>query len=245
MNDLERDEQELLSRARAGLAPTLDTTARLRESIAAAVAAGAVADPRVAGARAAAPRGLAAGPAGTVARLIVVTAIAGSAGYGLGYRAGERRAARVPVAAASAPAPAPSRAALAEESPRPADVAPPRAPVARARDAAARPAPPPAPASAAESLAKEVTALRGVERALRDGQPGLAFALLQELDRTIPDGKLREEREATEAIARCALGRIPLGIDLAADFAEHHPDSVYLKRVEQSCARRSGEGEWR
>jgi hypothetical protein len=88
-----------------------------------------------------------------------------------------------------------------------------------------------------------VRALRGVERALRDRQPGLALALLRQLDRAVPDGKLGEEREATSAIARCALGTVPLGVDLAEDFADRHPDSVYLKRVEQACATSTMESE--
>ncbi|HET6283143.1 MAG TPA: hypothetical protein VFH73_19450 [Polyangia bacterium] len=82
-------------------------------------------------------------------------------------------------------------------------------------------------------------ALRSVERALRDHQPGMALALLLQLDRTVPSGKLSEEREATAIIARCALGEVPFGIDLPADFAERHPDSVYLRRIEQACEKNS------
>jgi hypothetical protein len=91
-------------------------------------------------------------------------------------------------------------------------------------------------ASPGASLGAEVRALRAVERALRDGEPGLALALLRELDRAVPDGSLVEEREATAAIARCALGQAPFGVDLGRDFAERHPDSVYLSRVQQGCA---------
>ena len=50
--------------------------------------------------------------------------------------------------------------------------------------------------SQTESLAIEVRALRNAERALRDGNPGLALAFLQELDRQVPNGQLAEERDA-------------------------------------------------
>lgn len=95
----------------------------------------------------------------------------------------------------------------------------------------------------ADSLEKEVSALRAIERALRDRQPGLALALLRELDRVVPEGRLVEEREATAAIARCALDQVPFGVDLGEDFGARYPDSVYLERVAQACARRAnGEG---
>jgi len=246
MSDIEREEQLLLSRARAGLAPASDATARMRRAIDSAVAAaGSVAEP----ARPDASNGLAAHAGSRAARLLVAVTIAGAAGtagYLSGYRAGGRDAHVASNVSASAPAASDAVAAVpVEQSPlrSGAPVAGGARPVAEAIGArprsgaqrVARAAPEPA---AAESLAKEVAALRGIERALRDGQPGLALALLQELDRAVPDGKLVEEREATAAIARCALGRVPLGVDLVDDFAEHHPDSVYLKRVEQSCTRR-------
>ena len=92
--------------------------------------------------------------------------------------------------------------------------------------------------SATESLGQEVRALRAVERALRDADPRLALAILQQLDRDVPQGKLVEERRATSVIARCSAGDVPFGVDLAEDFASDHPESVYLGRVEQSCQRR-------
>jgi hypothetical protein len=80
-----------------------------------------------------------------------------------------------------------------------------------------------------------VRAVRSIERALRDGEPGFALALLRELDRALPDGRLVEEREALSAIARCQLDEAPLGVSLGDDFAERRPDSVYLRRVQQAC----------
>ena len=90
--------------------------------------------------------------------------------------------------------------------------------------------------SQTESLAIEVRALRNAERALRDGNPGLALAFLQELDRQVPNGQLAEERDAAGTLARCARGDHPFGVNLAAEFTERHPGSVYRARVEQTCA---------
>jgi hypothetical protein len=81
-----------------------------------------------------------------------------------------------------------------------------------------------------------VRALRAVERALREGTPGFALSLLRELDRKVPNGRLLEERLATRTIARCASGDVPLGVNLAEDFAERYPDSVYGRRVSDACA---------
>jgi len=89
--------------------------------------------------------------------------------------------------------------------------------------------------SQTESLAIEVRALRNAERALRDGNPGLALAFLQDLDRQIPNGQLAEERDAAATLARCARGDHPFDVDLAAEFTERHPGSVYRARVEQAC----------
>jgi hypothetical protein len=121
-------------------------------------------------------------------------------------------------------------------APTPATPASANGPPAAARVVRPKARPTAAPPATAASLEAELRALRAVERALRDGQPGMALALLRELDRTIPDGQLMEEREATSAIARCAAGDVPFGVDLTRDFRERHPDSVYLGRVTQGCA---------
>ena len=86
-----------------------------------------------------------------------------------------------------------------------------------------------------ESLAIELRALRNAERALRDGNSGLALAFLQELDRQVPKGQLGEERDAADTLARCTRGDRLFGVNLAAEFAERHPGSVYRARVEQAC----------
>jgi len=241
MNDLDSDELTLLSRARAGLSPAADAQARVRRLLATTLAGGSLAasaGPGSVGSNLATARAV-----GWTSRLVAAAAIAGvsgAGGYWLGHRAAHREA-----AALVQPAPAPIAHDAPVAGPQPPEApaaagAPPAADAPATRARRARPAPrDPLPAPNAELLAKEVSALRAIERALRDEQPALALALLRELDGAVPEGKLLEEREATSAIARCALGRIPLGLDLGEDFADSHPDSVYLARVQQACARKT------
>jgi hypothetical protein len=186
-----------------------------------------------------------------------LAAATGAAGYGVGYRAGRAAAPAAPITAstegatvASPPASRALAAAARDAPPAPQVVAGGGgATWLASSDAGAREPgrrlPPPAPFTAASAAAagkraradslNEVRAIRSIERALRDGQPGLGLALLRELDRAVPNGRLVEEREALSAIARCASGQAPLGVNLGDDFAERHPDSVYLRRVEGSC----------
>lgn len=230
------NESTMLARARAGLSPSEADRARVGASLAAALASAA---PLLPAAHGALP--MKAG-VGWTARLLVATtlaAAAGTGGYWAGYRAGrddapQPAALRDDVARPAAASPA-VRAPVLEQEVPPASTPEPRA-AEPAR--ASRPRRNAAPTTNAASLEAEVRALRAVERALRDHEPGMALALLRELDRAVPDGQLVEEREATAAIARCALGDVPFGVDPARDFREHHPDSVYLDRVAQGCAGR-------
>ena len=77
--------------------------------------------------------------------------------------------------------------------------------------------------------------MRRVERALRDDQPRAALALLDALDRDIPNGSLVEERAAAEVMARCALGHAD-SAQLERSFADRYPRSVYLSRVRRRCS---------
>ncbi|MES1208405.1 MAG: hypothetical protein ABUS79_20905 [Pseudomonadota bacterium] len=173
----------------------------------------------------------------------MLTAAFTAAGAAGGYWAGRRaaRPAEQPVpASAAAPAPA---AAMA---PPPAIAAAPASQVAQPapsagvpggrRDQSVRRRAVEMPAKTpAESLAVEVRGLRNVERALRDQKPGLALAYLDDLDREVPGGQMREERVALRAIARCARGGLPFGVDEGQDFAAAYPASAYRARVEQAC----------
>ncbi len=240
---------DVVARAQRARSPSAADAERVRRAIGAALAGG----PGVArGTPAASP------PAGWASRLLLAGAIAG-ASAGVGYWAGRRAGLRAaepsrPVASSS-----PARETTGE-------MKLPAAPAARAtgtiatdataanataatpfaspplvpphRDAARnahRVVEAPAP-STTESLAIEVRELRNAERALRDGNPGLALAFLQELDRQVPNGQLAEERDAAATTARCARGDHPFDVNLADEFAQRHPASVYRARVEQACA---------
>jgi hypothetical protein len=228
MTTIESEEAAVLARARRALSPDAADIARVRHSLAAAVQVAPVAMPA---------------PTRWAARIMWGVAIAGVAG-GIGYLAGwhaGQRAVPVPAVvratspvehAPALPASGPARAATppvsGDRAMRPAS---PRTP----RELKPQTVAPGAALSAADSLAKEVEALRAVDRALRDGQPGLALALLRELDQVVPNGKLDEERVASGAIARCASGAAPPGSDLATEFANRYPRSVYRDRVEAAC----------
>lgn len=251
MTDLDREEQLLVSRARVGLLPAAGASGRVRRAIAAAVAAEAIALANSGrsgpGVRSAGGNGLSAAAGNRLSRFLLAAAIAGTGAapsYWFGYRSGRRAAQVAAETRTSPPAPAATLAPGDRESPPPvlrppaSDARPNHGPIsARAREAAPRVVNALGEPSSTQSLAKEVTALRAIERALREGEPALAFALLERLDREVPNGKLLEEREATAAMARCALGRAPFGVNLAEDFAARHPASVYRERVEATCAR--------
>jgi hypothetical protein len=242
-------ERDVLARARAALSPSAADAERVRRALTAALSA---APAMSAGsAPASAPKVGRLGRAGSHlgswgGRLIAgatIAAVAGSAGYMVGLRNGRRAEATHAAPVSATATGVGDRAPLTE---RPVDSTP---TVARLADADARPAAalaparkhatpvPKTPSPAPPSLEDEVRGVRAVERALREGSPSLALALLTELDRTVPDGRLVEERAATGAIARCALGRVPFGVDLAAEFGDRYPESAYLKRVRQSCAK--------
>jgi hypothetical protein len=174
------------------------------------------------------------------ARLLAAGTIAATSG-GIGYWAGHRAALReTPLVQQAAPSPLPAAPNTPLASPSPSAAQPALTPPATAtghhgghmaRHEAESPALP-----TAESLAVEVRALRNAERALRDGNPGLALVFLEQLDHQVPNGQLSEEREAAATLARCARGDRVIGVDLAGEFIERHPTSVYRARVEQTCA---------
>jgi hypothetical protein len=91
---------------------------------------------------------------------------------------------------------------------------------------------------------QELRTLRRVERAQREGNPRFALALLDELDRTSPRGKLGEERHAARTVALCTLDDAQSTAQArAAEFAARHSRSVYLPRVRQACAVGDGAAE--
>jgi hypothetical protein len=232
---------EVLARARRARSPSAADAERVRRAIGTALAGGAGMGDAT-GTRAASP------PAGWASRILLVGAIAGASagiGYWAGHRAGLRAAEPRRLGGSSSPArdtigemKLPAVAAAADATGTPPFAPLPHVPSHRdaarnERHVAENPAPSP---TATESLAIEVRALRNAERALRDSNPGLALAFLQELDRQVPNGKLAEERDAAATTARCARGDHPFGVNMANEFAQRHPASVYRARVEQACA---------
>jgi hypothetical protein len=224
-------ERAFIEKARQGLSPKPAQLVKVRQSLEAALAAAATAPGTTPnGARAAsAAKGTIPPWASKLVLVATTAASAGTTGFWVGYHAARRET--PPVAATVRSAPSEDRPSITTTPSVVTDPPPPRRAVnaAPARAGAAND-------DSAASLANEVRGLRSVDRALRDQRPGLALALLARLDREVPGGRLAEEREATSVIAHCALGDGPLGVDLAADFAERHPSSVYLERVRQSCA---------
>jgi hypothetical protein len=230
MTDDGRKGTDVLARAQRAWSPSTADQERVRQAIGSAIAAGAPASVPPAVPRA----------SGWGARLLAagtIAAVSGGIGYWAGHRAGLRETSPVALVAPSAPTAASDAPPAPPSAPTKApSVTAPAPSAARHGGHLARHETESSAPNMAESLAVEVRALRNAERALRDGNPGLALTFLAELDRQVPNGELTEERDAAATLARCARGDRPMGVDLAADFAERHPSSVYRARVEQTCA---------
>lgn len=236
MIDLDRNEMAVLARARRALSPTTADEQRVARAVNATVVAAA---------------GHATAVASRLLTTCAVAAIAAGSGYWVGHRAGLRDGQTGAAALSSAALMAAPRATPTATPPLVDVIASAPTPASASSSSASRalagsapharpghntPALAPAPAtSPADSLNQELRVLRSVERALRNRQPGLALALLRDLDRAIPQGKLMEERAATSTIARCASGDGPIGLNLGDEFADRFPNSVYFERVEQAC----------
>jgi hypothetical protein len=251
---LEIDERArvVLELARRGLSPSLVDETRVRAALTRALAA----EPalRVPGERlhdrssgvnigSAAP----APPPATrwLSRLAVLAAViaAGGIGYHLGRRSGlEERTPVVVVSTPVTPATVPTAVSRERAVPAPAeqeeeDLVIEEIPMtAQPRSAAdaLRSAPPSGAPPKSNKIDEEILQMRRVERALRSNNPRLALALLEDLDRAVPRGKLLEERAAAGVIARCELG-FGAGQAMAEDFAKRRPSSVYLPRVRRAC----------
>jgi hypothetical protein len=94
------------------------------------------------------------------------------------------------------------------------------------------PAPPPPKAS---PLVDEIGRLRAAQSVLRNDPPR-TLALLDALDRDVPDGVMMPERAALRVFATCATGDEGRARKLAAKFAERHATSPLLDRVRSTCA---------
>ncbi|MFM2417193.1 MAG: hypothetical protein RL385_1916 [Pseudomonadota bacterium] len=80
----------------------------------------------------------------------------------------------------------------------------------------------------------ELRLLKLVERALREDHADEALRMLGTLAREAPHGRMQEERDAAEVIARCRLN-LGAPAHLLAELAARYPNSAYLPRVVQAC----------
>lgn len=85
------------------------------------------------------------------------------------------------------------------------------------------------------SLAAEMRLMAKATRALRDGSPGAALALLDEHKRTFADGQLAPERDHQRAVALCELGRRDQARAAVDAFVRRHPSSPLRSKAEAVC----------
>jgi hypothetical protein len=89
-------------------------------------------------------------------------------------------------------------------------------------------------ANRAGAFNEELALLQRAERALRAGEPELALAFLDDIDRRYPKTRLVEERAAARLMARCVRAE-PNAPAQAELFLEAQPTSVYRDRVRALC----------
>jgi hypothetical protein len=180
---------------------------------------------------------LATGPAvGTAAALIGAGFVAGWLAHGTAASVPHPVEPPASVASAAAmqeleqPTPQMPPIPSAEEAPTP---RPPAPTVVRA----AVPAVPSASSGPLEAstLLEEARLLQKAERALRGGDAAAALYLLEELDRTIPQGKLHQERRAARLLAQCSYEPSVVSRTAARSFLLQNPASVYAERIRAAC----------
>jgi outer membrane protein assembly factor BamD (BamD/ComL family) len=85
------------------------------------------------------------------------------------------------------------------------------------------------------TLEKELLLLRDAKSALDRGDSAKALSVLDQHEKTYPDGVLAEERGATRVLALCAAGRTQDAKLSARDFLAKYPRSPSAVRVRASC----------
>ncbi len=251
MTDPTPSAQQLLDEARAGHEPSAADEARVREALHARV----LANPLLLSAKG--THALASAAKLTWGKLVLTLGLGGAAmvgavvvSQGLGSRepalsarqASTTASARASLAAkeqatpastqapgqaANAAAPAVNGAAPLATQTRPSAALSASAPVAAV-----------APASASASLSPrdmqlEIAGLSRAQQLLHSGSARQALSALDQLTAQVPRGALMEERDATRALAQCAL--FPQN-SFAATFIAHYPKSVHAARVRSACA---------
>lgn len=250
MTELDEEEHALLAAARRGLSPSAGDQARVRLATFAAINAAALGTASVGHAHPSSgpmATGLSSAKTGAWAtKVVAASAIAvasGGGGYFLGFHEAKQEAAEaragvlsstVPVVATVAnpvTAPPMGEEGLSKEFGK--------EPERTLHSAAPRPS---ASATLETTLEQEVRAMRRIERSLRDQNPLYALALLNDLDHTVPNGHLAEERAAARVIAGCQMGNENAAPQAGA-FATRYPQSVYSDRVAQACLGTDDRGE--
>ena len=93
----------------------------------------------------------------------------------------------------------------------------------------------PARSKQARTLEDEAAALKNIQRALRDGEPEKALALLDAEEGSSQRGILAPERAAARVFALCSSGRVGEARVLARRFLTNHADSPLVDRIRKSC----------
>lgn len=108
----------------------------------------------------------------------------------------------------------------------------------------AAPLPRPAKASATaagssvppvRSASEEALLVATAEAQLRGGHPAAALALYEQHLRDYPKGALRHESQSGRIVALCGVGRSSEARAEIARFAEKHPGSQTLLRMQRAC----------
>jgi hypothetical protein len=174
-------------------------------------------------------------------------ALIGAAGFGSGYFVGKSSDHDEAVATrATRAALPPARVSATATSPTKEETAP--AVVPREAERSARPSEErvavklgsiaterTAPTVVEDAFYEELSLLQRAERAIRSDNPLLALALLGDLDKQFPRGKLLEERAAARVMAGCQQSFDPTSQDAARRFLTSRPQSVYAARVISLC----------
>lgn len=89
--------------------------------------------------------------------------------------------------------------------------------------------------TAPEPLYQELSYLRRAQQAMKEGSFGQALGLMVELRSLSPQGSLLSEREVTEVLALCALGRSAEAQVVATRLKERDRKLAYGNRLKSSC----------
>jgi len=90
------------------------------------------------------------------------------------------------------------------------------------------------------SFYEELSYIRRAQTALAAGNPTLALGLMRSLSELRSDGALLAERDMTEVLALCALGRDGEAEDVGRRVRARGDGSMYGSRLDKTCARASG-----